>query len=467
MSRIKLACFLLFCILPTFTCSAVDAPWSNGKLKVSDEHRYLMHENGKPFFWLGNTGWLMPQRLNRDEVDYFLGRCKDAGYNVVQIQVLNDVPSINAYGQYSMTDGFEFDNIDDPKVYGYWDHLDHIVKTAEKNGIYVGMVCIWGGLVKAGKMNVEEAEKYGRFLASRYKDNPNIVWIIGGDIKGDVKTEVWEALARAIRAEDNNHLMSFHPFGRTTSATWFNDADWLDFNMFQSGHRRYGQQKGDGDFTLPQHNEEDNWRYVEFCQTMTPLKPVLDAEPVYEGIPQGLHDPDEARWNASDIRRYAYWSVFAGACGHTYGNNSIMQFWRPGISPAYGASVAWWDALDDPGFNQMKYLKDLIIRFPYYDRVPDQSVIAGGNGDRYDYAIATRGKDYLLVYNHTGRPLEIDLTKIKGQKKKVWWFNPQNGEYKYVGEYDNKTTMFFPDTPYGRGEDRVLIATDSSASYIK
>ena len=44
--------------------------WKNGKLVVSEEGRYLKHENGVPFFWLGETGWLMPQRLNRDEVSY-------------------------------------------------------------------------------------------------------------------------------------------------------------------------------------------------------------------------------------------------------------------------------------------------------------------------------------------------------------------------------------------------------------
>jgi hypothetical protein len=26
-------------------------PWDNGKLKVSDNQRFLMHENGTPFFW--------------------------------------------------------------------------------------------------------------------------------------------------------------------------------------------------------------------------------------------------------------------------------------------------------------------------------------------------------------------------------------------------------------------------------
>ena len=126
-------------------------------------------------------------------------------------------------------------------------------------------------------MDVEEAKAYGTFLAERYKDNPNIVWIIGGDTRGDVKTEVWETLARTIRSIDKNHLMTFHPFGRTMSATWFNDADWLDFNMFQSGHRRYGQTKGDGDNLADSNVAEDNWRYVEASLAKKPLKPVLDA----------------------------------------------------------------------------------------------------------------------------------------------------------------------------------------------
>ena len=74
-------------------------PWSNGKLVVSEEGRYLKHENGTPFFWLGETGWLLPERLNRDEAEYYLEQCKRRGYNVIQVQTLNNVPSMNIYGQ--------------------------------------------------------------------------------------------------------------------------------------------------------------------------------------------------------------------------------------------------------------------------------------------------------------------------------------------------------------------------------
>ncbi len=357
-------------------------PWKNGKLVVSEEGRYLKHENGVPFFWLGETGWLMPQRLNRDEVSYYLNKCKDAGYNMVQVQVLNGVPSMNIYGQYSMTDGFNFKDINRKGIYGYWDHMDYIIKSAASRGIYIGMVCIWGTPVEQGLMNEKEAVAYG----------------------------------------------------------------------------------------IEENTEEDNWRFVEASQAKTPLKPVIDDEPIYEDIPQGLHDPNETRWNQHDVRRYAYWSVFAGSFGHSYGHNDIMQFIRPGYGASFGADgrkKAWWDALEDPGFNQMKYLKNLMLTFPFFERVPDQSVIAGTNGERYDRAIATRGNDYLLVYNYSGRPMQIDLSKISGAKKNAWWYSAKDGKLEYIGEFDSKVTSFQHDSGYLSGNDQVLIVVDSAKDYVQ
>ena len=442
-------------------------PWENGKLQVSDNGRYLQHENGTPFFWMGETGWLLPEKLNRDEASYYLSHCREAGFNVVQVQTVNGVPAINDYGQFSFPDGFNFKNINKKGVYGYWDHMDYIIKTAEKNGIYIGMVCIWGNLVKAGLMNEEEAKAYGTFLAERYKDSPNIIWFIGGDVRGDIKPEVWNTLARTIKSIDKNHLMTFHPFGRTSSIYWFHDAEWLDFNMFQSGHRRYDQTRGDGDNTAEAAVAEDNWRYVEAALAKTPAKPVIDGEPSYEEIPQGLHDPSEPWWKAPDVRRYAYWSVFAGSFGHTYGHNSIMQMLKVANNGGYGAKKTWYDAMKDPGFNQMKHLKNLMLSFPFFERVPDQSIISGENGFRYDRAIATRGNDYLLVYTYTNQPMDIDLSKISGAKKNVWWYSPVDGSLEYAGEFDNKVQHFHYDSAYGAGNDRVLIAVDADKDYIQ
>ncbi|MDE6648851.1 MAG: glycoside hydrolase family 140 protein [Muribaculaceae bacterium] len=452
--RIGLFILLLGCILDGF---AVEKPWSHGDLRVSDNGLFLQHEDGTPFFWLGDTGWLLPQRLDRDEAQHYLENTAGEGFNVVQIQVLNGVPSFNRYGQMSHPDGWNLEPVSKQGEYGYWDHMDYIVDTAERNGIYVGMVCIWGGLVKSGLMNEEQAKTYGEFLAKRYGDRPNVIWIIGGDIRGDVKTDIWDALARSIKANDKRHLMTFHPRGRTTSAHWFSDRDWLDLHMFQSGHRRYDQRMGDKDYPIPDGTEEDCWMYVDSVRKHTPVKPVIDGEPSYENIPQGLHGADEPLWTDKDVRRYAYWSVLGGACGHTYGHNNIMQFVRPGLPGAYfadGISKPWYVAIGDAGRKQMKHLKNLMLALPYFDREADPSIIID-NGTRYDRIVASRGKDYILAYNHTGRHMKIDLSKISGKEKKIWTMDPEDGSIRYIGKTTDSIYSYQPEP----GKDVVLIAT--------
>ena len=468
---------LLLLFGASLRAAKVYQPWSHGRLTVTPNHRYLQHQDGTPFFWLGNTAWLLPERLNRDEVEFYLTRERQQGYNVEQIQVLNAIPTFNVYGQASCDERFDFAPFTQSGSYGYWDHLDYIVDMAAANGIYIAMDCIWGSQIE--RLSPEAATRYGRFLGERYRDKPNIVWMIGGDVMGDKGTASWDALARAIKAADPNHLMTFHPRGRTTSAWWYNDREWLDFNMFQSGHRRYGQRNGDGDYTIKDNTEEDNWRYVAMSwgepaeqiagrEVRGAQKPVIDGEPSYEDIPQGLHDFSEPRWQDHDVRRYAYWAVFAGCFGHTYGHNSIMQFMRPGLLGSFGAEKPWWEAMKDPGYKQMKHLKRLMTAVPFTEGQNDQSVIVGENGTRYDRIIATRGRDYLFVYNYSGRPMTIDLTKISGKKKDAWLMNPADGTMQYLGEYGNETAADFAfDGAYLRGSDRVLVVTDSNANYFK
>ena len=164
MKTMKKIILLLTGICFSLTVNAQNL-WKNGRLKVSDNQRYLQFENGRPFFWLGDTGWLMPEKLDRSKVGYYLSKCRRAGYNVVQVQVLNDVPSVNCYGQLSNPFGWDMSKADPEGVYSYWDHMDYIIDTAARNGIFIGMVTIWGSQVKNGNINEDQAKAYGRFLS--------------------------------------------------------------------------------------------------------------------------------------------------------------------------------------------------------------------------------------------------------------------------------------------------------------
>ena len=60
----------------------------NLKLKVSANGRYFVDQDGKPFFYLGDTCWLLFQRPNREEVDEYLKDRAAKGFTVIQAYVL-------------------------------------------------------------------------------------------------------------------------------------------------------------------------------------------------------------------------------------------------------------------------------------------------------------------------------------------------------------------------------------------
>ena len=53
----------------------------NGRLKVTADGHYLQYENGKPFFWLGDTGWELFHRLTKEEIERYLENREKKGFN--------------------------------------------------------------------------------------------------------------------------------------------------------------------------------------------------------------------------------------------------------------------------------------------------------------------------------------------------------------------------------------------------
>jgi hypothetical protein len=375
--------------------------------------------------------------------------------------VLHNVKkAVNVYGDSALIDQdierpftTAGNSVDDPDQYDYWDHVDYLISLAREKGLYIALVPLWGSNVRNGSITSEKAGKYAAWLANRYKDLSNVVWLNGGDIKGTDSTAIWQTIGSTIRQASPKQLITFHPFGRTQSSQWFHNEPWLDFNMFQSGHRRYDQD------TIGLSYGEDNWKYVVSDYERIPIKPTFDGEPSYEGIPQGLHDPSQPYWSDSDVRRYAYWSVFAGGCGFTYGNNAIMQFHKEGDpESSYGVKETWEQALNAPGASQMRYLRQLMLSGAYFDRIPAPDLIPGKQGEKYDYIAATKGKDYAFIYTCNGSDINIELGKMDLKRIKASWYNPRTGTFIQIGAYNAEGIKTF-DPPGERvtGNDWVLI----------
>lgn len=408
-------------------------------MKLEAKGCYL-YEDGKPFFWLGDTAWLLFEKLSSDEIKYYLSDRAEKGFNVVQATVLHTILGVQS-GKTACRE--------------YFDKIADAAEYAKSKGVYLALLPCWGAFVKGKILNEDNYAAYARFLGERFKDLDNIVWILGGDIRGSVAPAIYSGFGKILKEYNPERLISFHPFGRTGSFRWFNDCDWLDFNMFQSGHRRYGQVMPNADDNAESSEadyEEDNYKYVLESRALTPLKPCLDAEPSYEGIAQGLHDISQPYWQARDVRRYAYWSVFAGACGFTYGHNAVMQLHRCGDADAsYGVREEWSAALSAEGALQMKFLKNLMLSVDFTRGICRDELILG-NGERYAHNACFAGEDFAFLYNFNGD--DVRLKPPFERECAAYEFDPANGEKLPLGNYECGRELLFPKR---HDSDRVII----------
>ncbi len=434
-------------------------------LKVSPNHRYLIYEDGSPFFYLGDTAWELFHRLDRKEADLYLANRAGKGFTVIQAVALAELDGLNTPNVYGHRPLVENDparpDVRDGPANDYWDHVDYIVNRAEKLGLFIGLLPTWGDKwVKRWGVGPEvftphNAETYGEFLGRRYRDKP-VIWILGGDRSpdNDRHIEIIRAMARGLEKGDGGrNLMTFHPQGGNASSKWFHSDDWLDFNMFQSGHGRL---------------LNPNYETTLAARALVPPKPVLDGEPCYEDHPVNWHRDGAKGWfDEWDVRRAAYMSMLAGAAGHTYGDHNIWQMWQPGREPISVARTPWPHALDHPASFQMGHFRRLFTLRPFHRLEPDQSLIIGDPGSGTNHKRAGRATDsaFALVYLPMGEPVTVDMTKVSGPTAKVWFFNPRQGIAEPIGEFPTAGERRF-DPPYsGRNNDWVLIVDDASRNF--
>ncbi|MEP7324188.1 MAG: glycoside hydrolase family 140 protein, partial [Saprospiraceae bacterium] len=291
----------------------------------------------------------------------------------------------------------------------------------------------------------------------RYKNKKNIIWILGGDRtpRNDADVTIWRRMAAGVQdgvGGKEKALMTFHPQPNGMedggSSKWFHQDEWLDLNMFQTGHCR----------------ENNVWDRIAVAYNKTPVKPVIDGEPIYEDHPVCFNATDLGTSSAYDIRKNAYLDVLSGTCGHTYGCHDIWQFYDPSRVSVNGPHFPWYVAMDLPGANQMKYLKHLMEARPVPDRVPDVAMIVDPLYE-HNRIHACRSKDYILVYSSEGFPFELKLGNISGKQLQAYWYDPKNGKSTKSDLVENAGTKKFIPPSKGYGKDWVLVLDNVDKKY--
>jgi hypothetical protein len=338
----------------------------------------------------------------------------------------------------------------------WWRYLDEYIEKCKQHSLYVGITLGWWGKLKSSSQT--DLYNYGKWVGNRYKNNNNVVWLTLGEAgshlrKSELPKEKLRALVDGIRDGDTgNKLLTVHAdYKRGTSLT--SDTKLCDFNNWQTS-----QWKNPSDLPKKDKRNWTVWEAIDYDYRQgyngNP-KPTLDAEAMYE------NNKDFCGATPFEIRRRAYFTIFAGAFGHTYGAGGIWD----GLISEKGCSKSALEAINYIGAKNIGYLSNFLHKLgnDFLKLQPRQSIILNGNSRSYDKHIqATVAKDnsLALIYSASDAEYTLDLTQLSKNKLIASWYNPRTNSFEKENQRlkKNKTRQKFdPPGQKGPGNDWVLI----------
>lgn len=425
-------------------------------LTVCANHHYLAEAStGKPFFMLADTAWNL-NAVTDEEIETYLQDRHRHGFNTVMF-CLNFFPQAaaeNAYGEKAYVGPDSTDLNPD-----YFAHVDRTLNAAASLRLYVMLYAMWGG-TKAGTMNTytpEQLHALGRRLGERYRAQPNVILCAGGESTPPyVDVDRVNAIGSGLKDGcDGKNLVVVHPCSNRSSSLALSDSPWLDIFMSQVKSGRGGE-------------SVDMTPYVASDFARSPARPTMLVEHRYE---VGTHEDPVIQ------RRSLYLSTLSGACGYAYGHNALWQMsphtaqkwmltgWNPGAS-------TWTEALDTIAVDQLRHILPLLQSRPFFERIPDQSVIlAGQSKEIADRVVAARdgtlGQNdatYVLAYMASAKPLTLSTAVLPAKSLRISWFDPATGETQlFKSDLPNPGTLELPAPP--AAHDWVVIVDDAAKRY--
>lgn len=374
-------------------------------LSVSDNDRYLITSDGNPIYICGDSAWSLGVQITDAEVDTYLANRSKKGFNAIIMNLIEKAACTNAPNDIYDNAPFTGEALTTPNE-TYFARIDAIISKAADYGIFVFLDPLYGGYddTDGWRTDVAAASNadmtwWGDYVGNRYKDYPNIVWIIWAD--SDPTTWIAKMLymISGLQAQDSNHLMTAHHNRGSLGTDYWVDDSWITLNSSYSTY-----------LNLPA-KIDDGYAY-------SPTKPLFQIEAYYEGGGQGM--------NSQGLRAQMYWSLLEGACGTFFGNTPLWEF------AFYGGD--WVAAMDLQGSNDASRFAAFVRSKEWYNLVPDSTntVLTVGYGTKgtADYApcAITPDDTLAIIYMPSNRTMTVDMSEFSGTVT-CRWFDPTNGSY--------------------------------------
>lgn len=387
-------------------------------IDISQNRRYFTDKNGKPFLWLGDTEWELFHQLTFADAKSLMLERRSQGFNVIQVMVTGVYPewaTMTGTEPWKGSEAWLGNNPLTPNE-DYFRRTDSIVALAEKLDLVLVVGVYHARDVDEGRITVENARKWSRWLANRYKNAGNIIWSMYPHATEASKPVIKATVEGIMEGDGGAHLITMHPDPSPTSSSFMNQEGWLSFNTLQTWSC---------DFS--------NYNMVQSDYEKVPVKPVVDGEARYE---------EEDGTTPFNVRRAGYWACLAGGF-YSYGHRDN---WK---SP-----LTWRKWFDTPGARQVMIMGNILKSVEWWKMIPDQAVFAknlSGNAG----ARSSEG-DWILAYLTNPDPVTINMNYITGSATAaVSWFDPLTGKRSDAGELPaSGSQIFYP--PAG-AEDAVLL----------
>jgi len=429
----------------------------HGPVRVHRSGRYFEHEDGTPFFWMGDTAWSGPLKAEDHEWDLYLGERKRQGFTAVQWVSTQYRASPDGDRNGELAYAGDHRIILNPR---FFQRLDRRVEAMNREGFLSVPVMLWDNPGRAGSRSSpgsalpeDQLIVLARHLAARWSAN-HVIWLVNGD--GDYRggrAERWKRVGRAVFGNISHAPVSLHPGGRQWVWDEFQSERWLDICGYQSGH----------------NEREDNVRWIHSGPPSTawrrpPFRPFLSLEAPYENH----GGADRKPMGAFVVRRAHYWSLLnAPTCGVVYGGHGVWG-WDDGSGPPFdhpdtGTPLPWFRAMRMEGAEQMGFLARFFTSLDFYRLRPAPGILRGQPGERspHQFISCSQSEDRALTVLYTPESTDILLSPAGlPHDFRATWFNPRHGGYHAAkAEFRGEAVGF---SPPGGGDWLLKIEADRS-----
>jgi len=380
--------------------------YKHGFVRVSDNSRYFVYDDGTPFFYLGDTHWLMPKEefdtSNVEGIDSQFKFCVD--YRLSQGFTVYQSEPLSAY-LVSFANG-----VNEKVLDGIHKQLDNrFAYIAEKGLLHTNAQLFFASEIQNKCYTPEYIVKLTKMWSARYGAYP-VMWTVAQEVDPDFYTHAdvakWAIVGETLYLNDcYKHPLTGHMCNE--NRCFANNTLW--------GNKYYHSWFG------MQPQGMSNKCFKEFYD-YKPTKPIINYETGYEHL-----------WNSeAGALNAGYRAFLNGAFGYGYGahgvwnGNNAFNSWMD-----YGGYMRWFEGMMLPAAKKLWYMREFFMHIDWYNITPcfdDDGYYSHRNG----LTLAHLGEDALL-YDYTTKGMETEIKGLTNSKYDLLVYYPNNGNYCFLG----------------------------------